>query len=81
MYEGVSLDFADVLLQEGESFSIVFDLVGFELDAGNSRQTTMVMPDRAQFWLVPGDSAWKQEDNLMLAPGSSFARPDTWRVR
>ena len=70
-----------MFFQEGGSFTVVFDLVGFELDPSISHQSTMMAPDSAWLLMSPDTTVWKDHRDLVLRPGLSGARPDTWRIR
>ena len=70
-----------MFFQEGGSFTVVFDLAGFELDASISHQAKMVAPDSAWVFMAPNTTVWKDHGDLVLRPGLSGARPDTWRIR
>ena len=67
--------------QVNGSFSIVFDLIGFEIEdtVSNRRQSSFVTPDGSVFFLDRKDG-WKNGSNLGNYINSN-GRQGYWRVR
>jgi len=69
-----------VRVQEGGEFEVIFDLSGFEVDLDDNRQTMMITPDGALFWLTPDSSVWQNHTDLVLSMNSG-RRSDNWKIR
>jgi hypothetical protein len=61
---------------------IVFNLIGFNLDPADLRQSAFLTPDRAMLWLTPEDTCWKNRTNLVMVIGIGPGhRGNDWRAR
>jgi len=47
----------NISIEEGGSFALVFDVVGFDLSP-STRQSAFITPDNAIFWLTPDNDTW-----------------------
>ena len=67
-------------MQENESFELVFDLIGFELDPTMSHQTMFFTPDTALLWMDINNIEWRNRTGLVMSMSSGI-RSDSWQTR